>query len=110
MRQGEVPRAEVAPQQHAGAPGPVVRSHILLVTDVGLPGTMNGWQLADAGREQRPGLKVMFITGYADKAVSADSWAGGMEIMPKPFGLDDFTRKVAAMIRTGDPPTGVTAP
>ncbi|MDB5963932.1 MAG: domain S-box protein, partial [Polaromonas sp.] len=40
----------------------------LLVTDVGLPG-MNGRQLADAGRGTRPGLKVLFITGYAENAV-----------------------------------------
>ena len=38
----------------------------LLVTDVGLPGGMNGRQLADAARQQRPGLKVLFITGYAE--------------------------------------------
>ena len=39
----------------------------LLVTDVGLPG-MNGRQLADQARELRPGLKVLFITGYAESA------------------------------------------
>ena len=41
----------------------------LLVTDVGLPGGMNGRQVADAGRMIRPGLKVLFITGYAENAV-----------------------------------------
>lgn len=40
----------------------------LLITDVGLPGGMNGRQVADAGRELRPGLKVLFITGYAEAA------------------------------------------
>src|SRR5258705_1775014 len=40
----------------------------LLVTDVGLPGGMNGRQLADFGRTARPNLKVLFITGYAEKA------------------------------------------
>jgi signal transduction histidine kinase len=38
----------------------------LLLTDVGLPGGMNGRQLADAARRQRPDLKVLFMTGYAD--------------------------------------------
>src|SRR5471032_473670 len=38
----------------------------LLVTDVGLPG-MNGRQLADQARETRPDLKVLFITGYAER-------------------------------------------
>ena len=41
----------------------------LLVTDVGLPGGMNGRQVADAGRALRPELKVLFITGYAENAV-----------------------------------------
>ncbi len=41
----------------------------LLVTDVGLPGGMNGRQMAEAGMELRPGLKTLFITGYAENAV-----------------------------------------
>jgi CheY-like chemotaxis protein len=70
----------------------------LLVSDVGLPGHMNGRQLADAAREQRPGLKVLFITGYDAAAASAGSLVGtGMEIMIKPFRLDDFAHKVAKM-------------
>jgi DNA-binding LytR/AlgR family response regulator len=40
----------------------------LLVTDVGLPGGMNGRQLADFGRTVRPKLKVVFITGFAETA------------------------------------------
>ncbi len=47
----------------------------LLVTDVGLPG-MNGRQLAEVARQHRPGLKVLFMTGYAEKAASARvSWS-----------------------------------
>ena len=38
----------------------------LLITDVGLPGGMNGRQLADAARERRPNLNVLFVTGYAE--------------------------------------------
>lgn len=41
----------------------------LLVTDVGLPGDMNGRQMADAARIFRPDLKIMFITGYAENTV-----------------------------------------
>jgi CheY-like chemotaxis protein len=39
-----------------------------LITDVGLPGGMNGRQVADAARTLRPNLKVLFITGYAENA------------------------------------------
>ena len=70
----------------------------LLISDVGLPGHMNGRQLADVAREHRPELKVLFITGYADKAASANGLAGkDMEVMIKPFGLDEFEHKVSAM-------------
>ena len=40
----------------------------LLITDVGLPGGMNGRQMADAARRVRPKLRVLFITGYAENA------------------------------------------
>ena len=43
----------------------------LLVTDVGLPGGLNGRQVADAAGVARPDLKVLFITGYAENAGSA---------------------------------------
>ena len=39
----------------------------LMISDVGLPG-MNGRQLAEIGRQLRPDLKVLFITGYAEHA------------------------------------------
>ena len=60
----------------------------LLITDVGLPGGMNGRQLADAGRAVRPDLKVLFITGYAENAViSHGHLKPGMRILTKPFSV-----------------------
>jgi signal transduction histidine kinase/CheY-like chemotaxis protein len=70
----------------------------LMISDVGLPGHMNGRQLAAAGRKLRPRLKVLLITGNADTAASADDTTGqDMETMFKPFGLADLERKVSAM-------------
>lgn len=43
----------------------------LLITDIGLPGGMNGRQVADAAPVSRPDLKVLFITGYARTRSSA---------------------------------------
>jgi PAS domain S-box-containing protein len=72
----------------------------LLVTDVGLPG-MNGRQVADAAREHRPGLKVLFITGYAENAAMANGFlAPGMEMITKPFAVDALAARIREMIVT----------
>lgn len=71
----------------------------LLLTDVGLPGGMNGRQLADAAREFRPDLKVLFLTGYAESVAAKDGrMESGMEVMTKPFALDALAAKVRGMI------------
>jgi CheY-like chemotaxis protein len=70
----------------------------LVITDVGLPG-LNGRQLADAGRLLRPGLKVIFMTGYAEAAVSAQGFLEpGMAMITKPFAMDDLAAKIRATV------------
>ncbi len=71
----------------------------LLVTDVGLPGGINGRQVADAGRALRPGLKVLFITGYAENAVvSHGHLEPGMQIITKPFAVELLGNKIRDML------------
>ena len=71
----------------------------LLVTDVGLPG-INGRQLADAARETRPELKVLFITGYAENATLANGFLDpGMEIFTKPFAVEALATRIRSMIQ-----------
>ncbi len=71
----------------------------LLVTDVGLPGTMNGRQLAETARWLRPALKVLFITGYAENAVIGNGHLEpGMEILVKPFAMASLANKVREML------------
>jgi CheY-like chemotaxis protein len=71
----------------------------LLITDVGLPGGMNGRQVADAARKIRPGLKVLFITGYAENAVIGNGdLEPGMEVMTKPFEISGLAAKVRDLI------------
>ncbi len=71
----------------------------LLITDVGLPGGVNGRQVADAARRTRPNLKVLFITGYAENAVIGNGHLSpGMEILTKPFEITAFGQKVRDMI------------
>ncbi len=78
----------------ARSPGPID----LLITDVGLPG-LNGRQLADAARTSRPGLPVLFITGYAGTALDGSPLASGMEIMHKPFTIDRLVARASAMLK-----------
>jgi CheY-like chemotaxis protein len=71
----------------------------LLISDVGLPG-MNGRQLAEIGRQFRPELKVLFITGYAEHAAVRGGFLDpGMQLITKPFTFDLLTAKVREMIR-----------
>nr|WP_276082262.1 PAS domain-containing sensor histidine kinase [Methylobacterium sp. GC_Met_2] len=82
----------------------VLRSDVridLLVTDVGLPGGMNGRQMAEAGRETRPGLKVLFITGYADATVLGHGQLSpGMQVITKPFVVEVLGARIREMIGT----------
>ncbi len=74
----------------------------LLVTDVGLPGSLNGRQLADAARLLRPDLPVLLITGYAENAVlSAGSLGPGMAVLTKPFGVDAVSARIREMVGRG---------
>ncbi|MDY0747645.1 PAS domain S-box protein [Paucibacter sp. R3-3] len=71
----------------------------LMITDVGLPGGMNGRQIADAARLQRPDLKVLFITGYAANAAVGNGFLEpGMEVMTKPFEFIALVNKVRQLL------------
>jgi CheY-like chemotaxis protein len=70
----------------------------LLVSDVGLPGGMNGRQLADAARMLRPLLPVLFITGYAETILLATGdLAPNMHVLAKPFPLDELARRIRTL-------------
>jgi CheY-like chemotaxis protein len=71
----------------------------LLVTDVGLPGGMNGRQLADVSRGLRPKMPVLFITGYAETAVVSNGHLGpGMAVITKPFQMDVLMGMISRII------------
>ena len=67
----------------------------LLITDIGLPGGLNGRQLADSGRMIRAGLKVLFITGYDQNAArDSDASQAGTALLTKPFTMDMLTGRI----------------
>jgi signal transduction histidine kinase/CheY-like chemotaxis protein len=69
----------------------------LLFTDVIIPGGMNGRQLATEALKQRPGLKVLYTSGYTENAiVHHGRLDAGVLLLPKPYLSSDLAR----MIRT----------
>jgi PAS domain S-box-containing protein len=71
----------------------------LLITDVGLPGGINGRQMADAARANRPELKVLFITGYAENAAVGNGYLeAGMHVLTKPFAVQALASRIRTII------------
>jgi PAS domain S-box-containing protein len=71
----------------------------LLITDVGLPGGMNGKQFADAARVLRPELKVLFMTGYAQNAAIGHAHLdAGMQVLTKPFSIETLATRIATLL------------
>ena len=70
----------------------------LMISDVGLPG-INGRQLAEAARQLRPELSILFITGYAENAaIRAEFLGANMSMITKPFALDTLANKIAELM------------
>jgi CheY-like chemotaxis protein len=69
----------------------------LMVTDVGLPG-VNGKQLVDQARGLRPDLKILYMTGYADSGLLDAKLPDGVDLITKPFDLDELAAKAGALL------------
>ena len=77
----------------------------ILFTDIGLPGGMNGRQLADEARKLRPDLKVLFTTGYARNAIVHEGRLDpGVELITKPFTQSALAAKLRDIIDAGHLP------
>ncbi len=71
----------------------------LLITDVGLPGEMNGHRFVDLARQMQPDLRVLFVTGYAETGVlSTDQLAPRTQVLTKPFSIDVLATKVKSLL------------
>jgi PAS domain S-box-containing protein len=70
----------------------------LLVTDLVLP-TMNGWEVAQKLREVRPGVKMLFLSGYAEETIgSRGIIPKDVGYLPKPFTPEELTAKVREVL------------
>jgi PAS domain S-box-containing protein len=71
----------------------------LLITDIGLPGGLDGGQVAEAARKLRPTLKVLYITGFAEKAVLSHGHIDlGMCVLTKPFAMEALASRVKGLL------------
>jgi PAS domain S-box-containing protein len=72
----------------------------LLVTDIGLPGGIDGRQLGAAARSCRPGLRILFITGYPHMLRGVpDSVDEGVQALSKPFAVQELALRISALMR-----------
>ena len=71
----------------------------LLFTDMIMPGSMNGRQLADAALQRRPSLKVLFTSGYSNEAIiHGGHLDAGVLLLPKPYRKSDLARMIRAAL------------
>jgi DNA-binding response OmpR family regulator len=86
----EAANGEQALAQAAAYPGRID----LLLTDVVMPG-IGGADLARRLRQERPGLRILFMTGYSVEAVANHGvLAPGSTLLQKPFTVDELVRRV----------------
>ena len=71
----------------------------LLLTDVVMPGDTNGRELAEEAVRRRPGLRVLFMTGYSRDALSLHGRLNpGVHLLGKPFSLEELAAKVRSRL------------
>jgi len=70
----------------------------LLFSDISLPGGLDGFQLADRLRQSRPGLPVIFASGYGDDAFDEARAAAGMRFLKKPCSIETMARTIRSCV------------
>ena len=71
----------------------------LLLTDIKMPG-MDGYQLAEASLERKPGLKVLLMTGYSQAPLPQKMADMGIGVLQKPFDIDRLPERAAEILRS----------
>jgi len=87
--------------EHGGQAIAILEAHddiVLLFTDIGLPGAMNGRQLADVATGRWPRLTVLYTTGYTANAIVHHGVLDpGVNFIGKPFSIAALAAKIKSM-------------
>jgi signal transduction histidine kinase/ActR/RegA family two-component response regulator len=76
---------------------------VLLFTDMVMPG-MTGRELAEQALTRRPDLGVLYTTGYTRNGIVHGGRLDiGVELLPKPFSIDQLARKIRSLLDAGQP-------
>jgi CheY-like chemotaxis protein len=71
----------------------------LLFTDVVMPGGMNGRELSEQARRLRPGLKVLFVSGYSENVIAHQGRLDpGVHLLSKPYTQIALARKALQIL------------
>jgi DNA-binding LytR/AlgR family response regulator len=80
-----------------------------MFTDIGLPGGMNGRQLAEEARVRRPDLRILFTSGYARHAIVHHGRLDpDVELLAKPYSSADLAEKIYGMLADDAPRKGAS--
>jgi DNA-binding NtrC family response regulator len=71
----------------------------LLMTDIVMPGTIDGWELARRAKHIRPDLSVVYTSGFADEALPDKSSPGYGPLLPKPWRADQLVSLINRALR-----------
>jgi PAS domain S-box-containing protein len=98
---------------HSAASGPEALDYLddlepgtieLMLTDIGLAGGMDGWELSARARQRLPGLKVIYMSGYADDVLSRGDFEGKRQyLLRKPFRRAEISKKLREVLDEPDP-------
>jgi CheY-like chemotaxis protein len=76
----------------------------LLLTDVVMPGGINGYELADEVAKFRSEIPVLFTSGYAENAIAQQGRAGlNFNLLHKPYRRHEIATKIRAILDRNDP-------
>jgi YesN/AraC family two-component response regulator len=79
----------------------------VLISDMVMPGTLSGLQLANRLQREKPGLKIIIVSGYSEEIARAEGGVlDGHMLLPKPFEIAALTSAIEKCMSSSKPASG----